>query len=164
MSHCTTFVRSLIKVAVLLGPIAVAGPATPALADSGPSQVLYIFPGATDNGGADRTGVATVVHCFSFSPTQESMQFVFRDWDGTIKGNLTLNINQFQTLSLATHLTTVYAAFSASTALLNQGTLGITATSTNIVCTAQVIDASATVPNGIDLHGTRFNPIAGSQE
>ena len=165
MSRCTTFARSLIKVGVLLGPIALAAtPAAPALAVSGPSQVIYIFPGVTDNGGASFAGIATAVHCFSFSPSQEEIQYVVRKNDGTIAANVSETVNQFQTITVATHGINIYSVFVLGTGSILQGVIGITATSTNIVCTAQVIDASATVPNGIDLHGTRFNPIAGSQE
>ena len=163
MSRCTTFARSLIKTTILLASI--ASVAAPAFADSGPQQVLYIFPGATDSGSAADTGVATVFHCFSFSPVQETVQMVVRNFNGTILKNTTLAITQFQTLTVVTHATNLYPMTSELlTGELDHGVLGISATSSNIVCTAQVVDASATVPNGIDLHGTRFNPISGTQE
>jgi hypothetical protein len=164
MSRCATFALSLIKAAILVAPIALA--AASALADSGPQQVLYIFPGATDDGGSAGAGRATVVHCFSFSPTSETIQYVVRNWDGSIRANTTFAMSQFHTVTAVTHTTNLYAGdvtFGANI-ILDQGVIGISATSSNIVCTAQVIDASATVPNGIELHGTRFNPISGSQE
>lgn len=165
-SRCTAFARSLIKTAVLLGPIALAAShVAPALADSGPQQVLYIFPGVRDTGGNTATGVATVVHCFSFSPVQETIQYTVRDFNTAIVGNVSLSIAQFATKTVVTHLVAVYSIdFDFDTGTVDQGAIGITASSTNIVCTAQVIDASATVPNGIDLHAIRFNPISGSQE
>jgi hypothetical protein len=164
-SRCITCVRSLITAGVLLAPIALAAPLTAsALADSGPFQVLYIFPGVTDSGGPTPDGVATAVHCFSFSPSEESIQYVVRNSQGALEATSTTDINQFQTLTVTTHSTNIYPASVVVTHAINQGVLGISATSTNIVCTAQVIDASATVPNGIDLHGARFNPISGSQE
>jgi hypothetical protein len=166
MSRCTTFARSLIKAGALLGSIALATTfAIPAFAASGPQQVLYIFPGATDSGTAAGTGTASVVHCFSFSPGQEILQIVVRNFDGSVLQNVTIAISQFETLAVVTHATNLYAATSILlTGELTHGVFGISATSSNIVCTAQVIDASATVPNGIDLHGARFNPISGSQE
>jgi hypothetical protein len=164
-SRCTTFARSLINTAVLLGPIALtATSAAPALADSGPSQGLYIFPGVTDSGGANFTGVATAVHCFSFSPVQETIQYVARKSDGTIVANTTQSIGSFGSLTMVTKGIAIYGSISLQTGSIQQGVFGIAATSTNIVCTAQVMDAGATVPNGIELHGTRFNPISGSQE
>ena len=90
---------------------------------------------------------------------------VVRNFNGTILKNTTLAITQFQTLTVVTHATNLYPMTSELlTGELDHGVLGISATSSNIVCTAQVVDASATVPNGIDLHGTRFNPISGTQE
>ena len=165
LPRCTMWLRSLIKAGFLLGPIALSAPLTAsALADSGPFQVLYIFPGLTDTGDDTPSGVATAVHCFSFSPSEESIQYVVRNSEGALAVTFSTDINQFQTLTVTTHSTNIYRASVAITHAINQGVLGISATSTNIVCTAQVIDASATVPNGIDLHGARFNPISGSQE
>ena len=165
LSRDATFARSLIKTAVLLGPIALAAiSAAPALAVSGPPQVIYLFPGVYDNGSADFSGIATAVHCFSFSPIQETIQYVVRNVDGTIAANKSEAINQFVTLTVETHGINIYNAVSLATGSLQQGVIGITATSTNIVCTAHIIDAGAAVPNGIELHGTRFNPIAGTQE
>jgi len=160
MSHCTTFACSLIKVGALLGSIALT--ATAALAGSGPAQNLYVFPGIVDN----NNNVGTVVNCFSFSPVQESLQLIFRDDTGTLVMNTSANINQFQTVTLVTRPTNVYGigdqVLIATGPLV--GVLGMTATSQNIVCTAHIVDAGATVPNGMELHGTRFNPISGTQE
>ena len=166
MSRRATFFRSLIKAGVLLGPIALAAtPATPALADSGPAQVLYIFPGVKDDGAAIGAGVATSVHCFSFSSTTETIQIVVRNFNGTLAVNASTTINFLVTKTISTHGTNIYNEdVILGTGLVDQGSLGITATSTNIVCTAQVLDASTTAPNGFDLHAVRFNPISGNQE
>jgi hypothetical protein len=166
MSRCARSFWSLIKTGIVLAPIALAAiPHAPAFAVSGPYQVLYIFPGVRDTGTAAGTGVATTVVCFSFSPSTESIQYVVRNFGGTIAVNTTYPINSFQTVTASTHDAILYDEdLYLSTGTIDQGVLGISATSTNVVCTAQVIDASASVPNGIDLHGTRFNPISGSQE
>jgi hypothetical protein len=165
MSRYTTFARSLIKTTAVLGPIALsATPVGPALAASGPFQVLYIFPGVTDNGATPFTGIGTAVHCFSFSSVQETIQYVVRNNVGTIAINTTQNINSFGTITAVTHPIAIYGGFEIGTGQVQQGVLGISATSTNIVCTAQILDAGASAPNGIELHGTRFNPISGSQE
>ena len=165
LSRCITPVRSLVKIAVVLGSIALAATsATPAFAFSGPFQVLYLFAGLTDFGGPTANGVATVIHCFSFSPGQDEIQYVVRNSSGELVVTVTTVINQFQTVTIVTHSTNLYVASVAATGDVREGTVGITATSSNIVCTAQVVDASATVPNGIELHGTRFNPITGTQE
>jgi hypothetical protein len=130
--------RSLIKAAVLLGPISLAAnPPAPALAVSGPYQVVYVFPGVRDTGGTSATGVATAVTCFSFSPIVESIQFIVRNSAGSVVVNTTYPINPFQTITVATHDTVLYNEdlFLAS-GIIEQGVLGLSVTSTNIVCTA----------------------------
>jgi 23S rRNA G2445 N2-methylase RlmL len=44
------------------------------------------------------------------------------------------------------------------------GTTAIAATSINIICTAETIDASTAVPIGVARRGIRFSPVPGSQE
>jgi len=166
-SRCATFLCSLIKTGALLGPIALAAiPAAPALAGvNDPLQVLYIFPGARDDGGSDGAGVATLIHCFNFIATRETVQFTARNFDGSLKANLSFQVDFLGTRTAATHDTNLYAEdLFLHTGVLDQGAIGVAGTSTNIVCTGQVVDAAATVPNGFDLHAVRFNPIAGNQE
>jgi hypothetical protein len=44
------------------------------------------------------------------------------------------------------------------------GSATISATNTNMVCTAMMVDASTNIPNGIALHVQRLNPLSGTQE
>jgi len=100
MSRCTTFARSLIKTGTVLGSIALAAtPVAPAFADSGPQRVLYIFPGFTDDGGADFTGVASVVHCFNFGSVEETIQIVVRNSDESNFEKHNVRIRQFRNSS-----------------------------------------------------------------
>jgi hypothetical protein len=46
----------------------------------------------------------------------------------------------------------------------DQGTTAIAATSINIICTAETIDASTAVPIGVARREIRFSPVPGSQE
>lgn len=168
MSRCTVLFCSFIKTSVLLAATALTAVSTaPVLAASGdPFQILYIFPGVFDNGGAAGVGVATVVHCFNFSGTPEVIQYVAKDWNGTVKANLTYNVVDQQTATVTTHNTNLYTEdLGLNTGAITQGALGIRATTTNIVCTAQVVDAAPdVVPNGIDLHPLRLNPMPGTDE
>jgi hypothetical protein len=86
LSRCIPDVCSLIKAGFLLGPIALTTTfAVPAFADiNGPLQVIYLFPGLTDFGGPLANGVATAVHCFSFSPAAEGIQYVVRNSQGDL--------------------------------------------------------------------------------
>ena len=128
-------------------------------------QAIYIFPGARDNGGGAGTGVATSVHCTNFSGATEKLLYVVLNFDSSTKANLNLNIGQAQTRTASTHDTVLYAEdLILNTGVVNQGTIGVSSTNTNLVCTAQVLDAAAATPNGIELHGIRFNPIPGNEE
>ena len=130
-----------------------------------PLQVIYLFSGARDDGGGASDGVATSVHCTSFSGVSETLQFQARDFNGTIKGNQTGAIGSSQTVTASTHAAFLYNNnIVLNTGSLSQGTVGVLATSINIVCTAQVLDAGSNRPNGFTLNGTRFNPIPGTQE
>jgi hypothetical protein len=166
MSRRTTFFRLLVKTGVLPAAIALAtAPAAPAIAASGPLQLIYLIPGVRDDGAAINLGLATSIHCFSFSGVAETVQYVVRDFDGTLKANLTLNVTSLSTRTASTHGTVLYNEdLFLGTGLIDQGVVGILATTTSMVCTAHVIDASAGVPNGIDLHPMRFNPIPGVDE
>jgi hypothetical protein len=141
-----------------------AAPAEAAQVD--PEVIIYRFPGVRDNGGANNTGVATVFHCTNFSGARENVRFVTRDFDGAIRSNIFVqgipHLNSFVT---ATHETIAYVELvSLSTGMVFEGTTAIAATSINIICTAETIDASTTVPIGVARRGIRFSPVPGSQE
>ena len=137
--------------------------AKPAVGD--PVESLYFFPGVRDNGGGAGTGVATSIHCVNFSGATEKLQYVVFNFDSSIKANLNLNIGQDQTRTASTHDTVLYAEdLILNTGVVNQGSAIVGATSVDIVCTAQVLDAAAATPNGIDLHGLRFNAVPSTAE
>ena len=167
MSRCATFFCSLMKIGALPAAIALAAiPAAPALASaSDPFRLLYLFPGVRDDGSAINTGVATSIHCFSFSGTAETLQFIVRDFTGALRANLSVAIVSGGTRTASTHGTVLYSEdLFLNSGQIQQGSVGVTATSANMVCTAHVLDASAAVPNGIDLHPIRFNPFPETDE
>ena len=142
---------------------AMAAPASAAQSDS--EIILYRFPGVRDDNGASNSGIATVFHCTNFSGVTENIRFVTRNHDGTLLTNVPGVIPHLNTFSAATHVTLAYNEdTSLQTGLVNQGTTAIAATSINIICTAETIDASTTVPNGVARRGIRFSPVPGSQE
>jgi hypothetical protein len=157
----------LVKTAALLAPIALAVSATSAAhaATTDPLQLLYLFPGATDNGGTTNAGVASSVSCYSFSATSETIQYIVRNFDSALKANVSSGLNTFQTGTASTHATNLYTDGAVlGTGVLDQGMIAVLATSINIVCEAQVIDAAAAGPSGFALHGMRFNAYPGTQE
>jgi hypothetical protein len=158
MSRYTTFARSLIKTAAALGSIALAAPA---LADP---PAIYVFPFLRDDGSPANNGVATAVHCFNFG-TAATLQFVVRNNVGTIISNVMQSANQFQTITVVTHTVEAFGSdLALNSGLVDRGVLGIASNSSNIACTAGVLAANSTNPNGIVLHGLRLNPIPGTEE
>ncbi len=125
--------------------------------------ILYRFPGVFDSGGGG-TGVATVFHCTNFSGVPETIRIVVRDQFAGVVANTTFTLNHLETVAHATHIVNLYAEQSLNTGAVNVGTAAIAATSTSLVCTAMTIDAASSSPQGIALHGVRFNPIPGTQE
>jgi hypothetical protein len=130
-----------------------------------PEIIIYRFPGVKDSGSADLAGVATVFHCTNFSGVTENVRFVTRNSDASLVTNEVVQIPHLATRTASTHVNVPYITnLSLHTGSVSQGTTAIAATSTNIICTAMTVDASATVPTGVALRGIRFNPVPGSQE
>jgi hypothetical protein len=158
--------RSSFKAFALLGlivgvSIAMEGGAGAGTAD--PLLLVYVFPGARDNGGGAGTGVATSIHCFSYSGVTEKLQYVALNFDSSLKASLTLNIGSQQTRTASTHDTVLYAEdLILNTGILNQGSVGVLSTTPSITCTGQVADASAAMPNGMTLTAVRFTPVPGT--
>lgn len=134
-------------------------------AGTDPLKVIYRVSGLIDDGGADNSGVASVVTCTNFSSTSENLRFVILHWDGSQKKSVLYTMNPRKTSSISTHETRLFGEdFAFNSGPLSQGVLVISATTTNVHCTVSVIDAAATKPQGFDLHMVRFNPHPGSVE
>jgi hypothetical protein len=134
-------------------------------ATSDPEVVLYRFPGVRNEGFTDNIGVATLFHCTVYSGTQESLRFVLRDAAGALVDNVQVNVSHLASVTASTHGTLAYGTeLRLSTATVSGGTTAIAATSTNVICTAMVIDASTVAPVGVALRGVRFSPAPGTQE
>jgi len=130
-----------------------------------PEVIIYRVPGVRDNGGGIGVGVATVFVCTNFSGAEEILRIVVRNANGAILQNSGGNIFHLATNTKSTHPTNLFSlsAF-LNTGAVNQGTAAIAATSLSIICTAMIVDAAATSPQGIALRMIRFNPVPGSQE
>jgi hypothetical protein len=155
-----------IQMVLVSAALAIGMPAPSSAAASDPEVIIYRFAGVHDDGSGDGAGVATVFHCTNFSGATENLRFVTRNIFGTIATNVTASLQHLFSLAMSTHLTQAYsgAGFSLSTGAVVEGTIAIAATSTNIICTAMVIDAANQKPVGIALRGIRFSPVPGSQE
>ena len=82
----------------------------------------------------------------------------------TLVGNSSRNVIHLGTVMFSTHFNSAYPLIPVLSTGSFTGTAAIAATSTSIVCTAMVVDAANTKPDGVSLSGIRFNPVPGSQE
>jgi len=131
-----------------------------------PLMPIYRGSGVRDDGAASNTGIATAIHCTSFSIGTETVRLTIRNWDNSLLVQFSYTLGAQATATATTHPTIVFdedfgSLFTPGT-IANQGYIAIHATSTNILCSAQVVDAAAAVPNGWDLHLVRFNAMTGS--
>ena len=147
-------VRYMIAVAAL----AFAMPAQAAIGD--PEVIIYRVSGVVDDAAG---GTASAVHCTNFSGVPETLRIVTRNQSGGLVTNNGFTINHLQTVIASTHDVTIYTDTNLATGSF-QGTAAIAATSINMTCTAMQVQSNITIPTGIALHMTRFNPIAGTQE
>jgi hypothetical protein len=131
-----------------------------------PLQRLYRVSGVRDNGGGPEAGQATSFHCTSVSTVDETLVIRVRDFNGVIVGSRSITIPPNRTRTMSTHLTRLFfedAVLSPGEAI-EQGSAEILATSIQVFCSAMILSAAASVPEGIELHLVRFNAIPGSQE
>jgi hypothetical protein len=127
-----------------------------------PEVIIYRVSSVLDDGMSN--GTATSFHCTNFSGVNEIVRIVVRDQVSTIKANQPFNVPHLNTFTASTKDTVVYNDFSFATGAIQQGTAAIAATSVNVTCTAMQVLPQGVLPQGIALHMTRFNPIAGTQE
>jgi hypothetical protein len=122
--------------------------------------------GLRDTGSASNVGVATSFHCTNFSAVAEKIRFVLRDFPGTVVANTNVDVPAFGTRTASTHNALVFNedSFLSPGAFFNQGSAVIQSTSLNVHCSGMIVDAAASVPQGIALHMIRLNPAPGTQE
>jgi len=139
-------------------------PADAAVGD--PEVIIYRFPGVRDDGGGLHVGIATVFHCTNFSGVPENIRFATRNTTNSLVSNAIFPIAHLATITIVTHFVLSFTGIGtvAQGVSIDSGTTAIAATSTNIICTAMIVDAANPKPDGVALRGIRFSPIAGSQE
>jgi hypothetical protein len=161
MERIMKTIQSVLVSAALV--IATAAPAAAAQTD--PEVIIYRFPGVRDDGSTASLGVATVFHCTNFSGVRENVRFVTRNGNGDLKSNVVSAIDHLTSRTAVTHGARAYSTdIPLLTSAVTQGTTAIAATSINIICTAETIDASTDAPVGVARRGIRFSPVPGSQE
>jgi hypothetical protein len=130
-----------------------------------PLQLIYRVSGLRDSGSGPEAGIATAFHCTSFSSVDETLHINVRNFNATVRG-VEVTVASRRTATISTHLTRIFTedAVVGAGITVNQGSAEILATSTNMVCSAMIVDAGANFPEGIALHMVRFNAQSGSQE
>jgi hypothetical protein len=132
-----------------------------------PQKLIYRISGIRDNGAASGVGIATTIHCTNFGPVAETVRYQLKSASGSVVANVSKTIGAGGTEAASTHATAMVDedGVLAPGVSINPGSAHIFTTSTQkIICSAMIVDASATVPQGIALHMVRFNAITGSQE
>jgi len=122
-------------------------------------KVIYRASGVRDNGGAPDTGIATVFICSSYANAKENLKIKVFNFENR-GGEQVVTFEPHGNFVFSTKMTNLYpnGGIVKPTTIINPGQAVISATSNKITCTAMVIDASASVPNGIALQMTRFYP------
>jgi len=132
---------------------------------SSPLGVIYRVSGLRDNGITTASGVASTISCTNFSAVTERLRFSVYNYNSSLSADKVFNVNPRTTFTASTHDTTVFTEDTdLATGSLVQGMAIISSTSSNVQCTAMVVDAGSLVPAGISLHMVRFNAQAGSME
>lgn len=153
-------VSSVVAVAILSATVPAQG------ATTDPLKVIYRVSGVRDSGSGAGVGVATSFHCSNFGSVAEIIRIVVRHADGGIAASRTFQINSGSTFTASTHATNLFSdnAFLAMGEAITQGLVTIQSTSLQVHCSAMIVDATASVPQGIALHMVRVNPVLNTQE
>jgi hypothetical protein len=128
-----------------------------------PLVAIYRVSGVYDDGGGVNTGRATSFLCSSFSGVDETIRFVIRDEVGAIRKDDKAVIIARGTRIVSTHQT-IFVELTLDTGALPSGGLAtISATTTNLHCSAMIVDG-ASPNNGVALHMVRLNKVSGTEE
>jgi hypothetical protein len=156
----------LLAASVAVAALLTTGHATAQEAASDPLRAIYRITGVLDSGDASGVGNATTFICTNFSNVEERIRYSLREESsgGTVTKTATLASQETYTVS--THSTDVYSEDDTLDPGVSyrQGSMVISATTTNIHCTAMQVDASTSYPQGIALHMVRIRPANNSQE
>jgi hypothetical protein len=132
-----------------------------------PLKVIYRISGIADSGSAAGAGQATTIMCTNLSTVTETLSIVVRNFNGVVVVPNTNNpVSPNRTLTLSTHFTNMFFddVVLSPGIVINQGSAIIRSTTTNMICSAMIVDAASAAGQGIGLHMVRVNPLAGSQE
>jgi hypothetical protein len=129
---------------------------------------IYRFTGLVTTSLSSSTGAQVSVTCTNWSPTATTtVRYLFRDFNGTVVGDTSVNLTPLRTLTVSTQFTAFYFEDAVVTlsSTLDQGSLEILATAAPIHCNANVVDAAHSPPSfEIELSRTRNSQESGAHE
>jgi hypothetical protein len=131
-----------------------------------PQQIIYRVSGVRDDGQGPQLGVATSFHCTNWSNLPEKLAISVYNFNGTLARARSFIVNSHHTFTVSTHETKIFSedVFLSPGVDIDQGYAQILSTTTNIYCSAMIVDAASSSPTGIELHLVRFNPYPGSTQ
>jgi hypothetical protein len=114
----------------------------------------------------NQTGVATTILCSNVSGVAVQVRVLIISPGGTITFTRTAGLSHAQTATFSTRATVLFVDedFLLNTSSISQGVVNVEATNSAVFCTAVIVDAAASIPNGIPLHLVRVNPHPGTVE
>ncbi|HET6376533.1 MAG TPA: hypothetical protein VFF88_10840 [Methylocella sp.] len=131
-----------------------------------PLQIIYRVSGVRDDGQGPELGVATSFHCTNWSNLPEKLAIAVYNFNGALVRAANFIVNSHHTFTISTHKTNIFSedAILRPGVDIDQGYAQILSTTTNIYCSAMIVDAASASPAGIELHLLRFNPYPGSTQ
>jgi hypothetical protein len=130
----------------------------------GPQKFIYRVSGLRDTGGQVTPDVASFVSCTSFSNVSEDLHIIATGYAGTRFADVTVGVAARHTVTFVTHPVTLFSAVNLNTGVISQGSASLLSTTTNILCTAGIVNTATYAVDGIALHMQRFNPYPGAVE
>lgn len=110
---------------------------------------ILVTPVYQATGVRDAATAATVVHCTNLGATLRTVWVDIYGFDGVFECGLSADVASGETRTFATRDVLLYTedAVCATAPLTEQGSLDILlATTTNLICTVQVVDPASTTP------------------
>ena len=163
------YILSILALATLLAipPVQAQQNAYTGRAVGDPQKLIYRIAGIRDTGDASNVGVATTIHCTNFGPVAETVRYLLKRANGDVVANVSKTIDAGGTEAASTHFTAMVDedGVLAPGVSINPGSAAIFATAPQkVICSAMIVDAASTAPQGIALHMVRFNSITNTQE
>lgn len=131
---------------------------------SAASLIYYRVTGVLDVGGSN-SGIATSFICTNLAATEQTVQVAVYAGNGLLAASEAVNMASRTTVNFSTHATmALNDDVVLSTGGVSQGYATIASTNSALLCTAMMLDAGVSAPNGIALHMQRIYPLTQTQE